>query len=354
MECVLGTGDPGGAELAFVTHMEHRPAWIIPRVVLMADGPIASALSSTGIDVDLELLRSSGAVHAADFARRLARRLSTQRPDVVFAVGNRAASGAIPVACVRRIPSVWQKVDLVMSRSRTAVIGSLAARVVAVSRAAGNGVRSERVRISHPPVRLDEEFQVSQPRPDAVLTCVGRLEPTKGQHHLIAAAAKLKERFPVVEVLLAGLEPPHAVGYGASLVGLADRLGVHLELHPHVQDIEPLLERTTIYVQPSFRDSKGRGGEGLPMALVEASWAALPVVGTDIGGVREAVDEGVTGVLVPPSDANALAAAIETYLLDPELARAAGQAGADFARSRFRPQVVSTELFDLVAETAGR
>ncbi len=164
----------------------------------------------------------------------------------------------------------------------------------------------------------------------------------------------MKELFPGLRVQLAGAEPHYAAGYRASLSTLARRLGVSLELHGHVDDVERLLTCTTVYVQPSFRDSDGRGGEGLPMALVEASWAGLPVVATDVGGAREAVQHGVTGVLVPACSPAALATAIAEYLIDPDRASAAGNAGADFARHRFRPELVSAELFDLVAQTAGR
>jgi glycosyltransferase involved in cell wall biosynthesis len=71
--------------------------------------------------------------------------------------------------------------------------------------------------------------------------------------------------------------------------------------------------------------------EGMPGALVEAMGAGLPVVATNVGGIPEVVTDGVDGLLVPPSDPQALARAIETALGRPELGRAAAQT----AQTRF-------------------
>jgi glycosyltransferase involved in cell wall biosynthesis len=71
--------------------------------------------------------------------------------------------------------------------------------------------------------------------------------------------------------------------------------------------------------------------EGMPGALVEAMGAGLPVVATNVGGIPEVVTNGVDGLLVPPSDPEALARAIEIALGRPELGRAA----AHTARTRF-------------------
>jgi glycosyltransferase involved in cell wall biosynthesis len=86
------------------------------------------------------------------------------------------------------------------------------------------------------------------------------------------------------------------------------------------QDIRPLLEAADIFVSSS-------SDEGLPGAVREAQAAGLPVVATDAGGTREAVLDGLTGLIVPCHDAQALADAIERVAEDPLLARRFGDAG---------------------------
>jgi glycosyltransferase involved in cell wall biosynthesis len=75
--------------------------------------------------------------------------------------------------------------------------------------------------------------------------------------------------------------------------------------------------------------------EALPNVLLESMAAATPVVATRVGGTPEAIQDGVTGVLVPPGDSPALARAIHQLLADPELAARLGQAGRQLVCRRF-------------------
>lgn len=351
MVCVLATGQPGGAELSLATHLSHRPPWISPFAVLMCDGPLTAKLRDQGVPTQLQPLQNDLRAMAR-FTRSLARRI--RGSDVVYAVGNKAILGSLPAAMTVGVPCVWYKVDLVMPAWQASVVAPLTKRVVSLSHAAGRPVRPGRLQVVYPPVRLDRRFAVTEQRPVAILTCFGRVEPTKGQHHLIAAAAVLRSRFPSVTVLLAGETPARSRAYGTELRSLANRLGVPLEMSGHVDVIEPVLARTTVYVQPSFRDRAGRGGEGLGIALAEASWAGLPVVATNTGGTPEVVKDGVTGTLVAPCDPRALAEAVGSYLGDAQLARRTGEAGARFARERFAPERVAGQLFDVIANVAQR
>jgi glycosyltransferase involved in cell wall biosynthesis len=83
-----------------------------------------------------------------------------------------------------------------------------------------------------------------------------------------------------------------------------------------------------VYVQPSHF-------EGVPNAVLEAMAAGLPVVATNVGGVPEVVEDGATGIIVPPKDCSALTRGIARLLRDPELRRAMGRSSARRAASRF-------------------
>jgi glycosyltransferase involved in cell wall biosynthesis len=92
--------------------------------------------------------------------------------------------------------------------------------------------------------------------------------------------------------------------------------------------------------------------EGFPNAVVEAMAAGRPVVATDVGGVRDAVTGGVTGLLVPDEDDAGFAAALERLRGDPALAAALGQAGRREAEDRFSEEVVLNQLMALYEELA--
>jgi glycosyltransferase involved in cell wall biosynthesis len=93
-------------------------------------------------------------------------------------------------------------------------------------------------------------------------------------------------------------------------------------------DVPNLLARSEVFVLSSR-------SEGFPVSVLEAMAAGLPVVATDVGGVREAVEDGETGFLVPAADSEALAGALERLLVDGELRRRLGAAGRARALSRF-------------------
>jgi glycosyltransferase involved in cell wall biosynthesis len=93
-------------------------------------------------------------------------------------------------------------------------------------------------------------------------------------------------------------------------------------------DVPALLASSDVFVLSST-------SEGMPMTVIEAMAAGLPVVASDVGGLRELVDDGVTGLLVPPRDARALAAALSSLLEDAERRRAMGDAGRARAEALF-------------------
>jgi phosphatidylinositol alpha-mannosyltransferase len=94
------------------------------------------------------------------------------------------------------------------------------------------------------------------------------------------------------------------------------------------------------------------GQESFGMALVEAMAAGVPVVASDIPGFREVVRDGIEGLLVPPGDPSALAAALRRVLADTELATALGRAGRERAE-RYRWDRVCTEVEIAYRDAAG-
>jgi len=163
---------------------------------------------------------------------------------------------------------------------------------------------------------------------DRLVVAVGSLYPVKGHTHLLAAVALLASTHPRLHVAIAGRgELAEALERQATDSGLATR--VHfLGLR---QDIANILGAADVFVQPSL-------SEGLPLALLEAMFAARPIVASAVGDVPVALASGAAGLLVPPGDAAALADAIHRLLAQPfeaqrmsqsAQARAAAEYGID-------------------------
>ncbi len=178
--------------------------------------------------------------------------------------------------------------------------------------------------------------------PPTVLT-VARLDPQKGLHHLVAAAALL----PEARVMVVGDGPERgALETLIAQLGLGDR--VHLL--GFRTDIPELLAGCDLFVLPSLF-------EGLPLSILEAMAAGRAVVATAIGGNDEAVVDGVTGLLVPPADPQALADALRTLLREPERRRRLGEAGRRRAEAEFSATAMVRRVaavYDEVLAASGR
>jgi glycosyltransferase involved in cell wall biosynthesis len=138
---------------------------------------------------------------------------------------------------------------------------------------------------------------------DVVVGVVGRLVRDKGYPEIFDAARRLRPHHPQVRVGAIGPDEPDK----ADRLSEADRRVAHeagVRFLGAREDVVRLYAGMDIFVLPSHR-------EGFPLTLMEAAAMGLPVVATDIRGCRQIVDDGGTGVLVPPRDPVALAAAIE-------------------------------------------
>ena len=136
---------------------------------------------------------------------------------------------------------------------------------------------------------------------------IARLSPEKGQIYLVDATPTILGRYPDVHLLLAGDGPLRS-----ELMKRVTTLGVSANVHflGWSDDVWPIYRSLDLYVQPSTQDA-------LPVSLVEASFAGIPSVVTNVGGQPEVVVDRETGRVVPAEDATALADAICTMLADP-------------------------------------
>jgi glycosyltransferase involved in cell wall biosynthesis len=156
-----------------------------------------------------------------------------------------------------------------------------------------------------------------------IVFAAGRLVSKKGFEHLIDAAARLQPHVPSLRVLIAGdgdLRAALAARIAAAKIPSVQLLGRRSQ-----DDIARLAAAADVVAVPSVVDEAGNV-DGLPNVALEALATGTPVVASRVGGLPAAIDDGVTGRLVPPADATALATAIREMLSNPGAARALGEA----------------------------
>lgn len=176
-------------------------------------------------------------------------------------------------------------------------------------------------------------------RPGPHVGIFGVIEPRKGHAHFLRALALLGEQFPHAQGWVVGA-PGFAEGAAhlQALRRLAGELGLGERVHfpGHRDDVAALMAGMDAVVLAST------GFESLPTVLIEACALGRPTVATAVGGVREIVRDGETGLVVPPADAPALARAMGVAL-SPAGAALGARARAD-ARRRFAPDRFGDDL----------
>lgn len=300
-----------------------------------------------------------------DFAAELARLWARERPDVVHAHFWMSGRAALAAARPLGIPVVqtFHALGVVKRRHQGAADTSPPGRVEAeraIAIEADHIVATcsdelfELVRLGADPSRIsvvpcgvdldhfspDGPCAPRAPRPHRVLS-VGRLVERKGLDTLLAALAHL----PDTELVVAG---------GPALAGL--------DLDPDVSRLRSQARRAEVADRVRFLGRVGRAElpalvrsadvvasvpwyEPFGMVPLEAMACAVPVVASGVGGLVDTVVDGVTGLLVPPRDAGALAEALAGLLADPALRATLGHAGARRARARYGwPKVAVTTL----------
>jgi len=177
-------------------------------------------------------------------------------------------------------------------------------------------------------VRCGIDIEKYSPRPDpnnatTEILCVGRLVPAKGQHLLVKAGKRLKERGVPFHLTFVGAGPDME-----SLKTLAESLGISDAITfagaIGQGEIHAYYDKADIFALPSF-------AEGLPVVLMEAMGKGIPCVATCITGIPELIHDGENGMLAPASDWEGLADRLQTLIEDPALRRKLGAAAREIA-----------------------
>ncbi len=170
---------------------------------------------------------------------------------------------------------------------------------------------------------------------DLVIGTVGTLNPQKGHATFIRAASEVLRSHPNARFLILGAGHDTHQHLERELWGLAHDLGLQLGTNLVVRDPGARVNELAPAIDVFWLTSEPRS-EGVPTVLMEAMAMAIPVVSTDVGGVREIVEDGLTGFVVSPRSPGDQARATLPLLEDPDLRARIGAEGRAQATSRFR------------------
>ncbi len=175
----------------------------------------------------------------------------------------------------------------------------------------------------------------------------GRIAPVKGVDVLMKAFAVVRKKFPEARLILSGRwqmpGPPSAWGLetdrtndGVEWAGPAD-----------AEQVRKFYEQSDIFIMPSYFETFG-------ISLAEAMAAGMACVVSKAGGLAEIVEDGVSGIFVPPGNPEAMAAAIIRLLENPEARKKLGEAARKKAETSFDPARAAGELAALYEKTGGK
>lgn len=196
------------------------------------------------------------------------------------------------------------------------------------------GVPAEKIQIIHNALML-EEFPDDPERTAfreelraepgmAVIINIGRLSREKGQDIFLKAGRLLRDRGISIRLAFVGQGPDEPM-----LRDLAGKLNMtDVVFCGHRKDMLPIYGGTDVVVQSSFT-------EGLPNVVLESLWMGVPTVATAVGGTAEVIEDGESGLLVPPGDPAALAGRIEQVLRDENLREHLIAGGRERIRQHF-------------------
>lgn len=335
---------------------------------LRAEGPLLEKLRGSAVNVR-EFHPSGGLDSAAGLYEliKLAGYLRREKFDVVHTHDLWSNLMGVPAARLARVPAIVSSrrdlahFDWYQGKRRHWLrrIQNLSGVVLANATPIRDALISEdrfapeKLRVIHNGVDTEKFQRAPRDRarlfPDVgnemLVVLVGNMHSdVKGHPWLIAAAPTVVREFPEVRFVFAGdgeLRPTFAAQ--VAQLGLESTF----KFLGRRSDIPEILASCDLAVLPSR-------AEGLPNAVLEYMAAGLPTIASRVGGMAELIQDGVTGLLVPAEDANALAGALLQFLRDPEQARQIANNGQRFAVENFSFERLIREIDELYGELLER
>jgi glycosyltransferase involved in cell wall biosynthesis len=355
-----------GAEIAMLNLIRHFDLSLIdPIVVLGEEGALADRLRSVAevhilpMRADIRQARkddlgtrsvfSPAALgEVARYVRELARFMRRRHIDLLHTNSLKSDLVGGLAAKLTRTPLIWHVRDRItadylppkVARTFRLLGRCLPDLIIADSHAVAATLSprpSKRIHVVHEGTPHEEFALHSQPRDSGqsedtqIIGLVGRISPWKGQDIFLRAAGMVRRKYPAARFYVIGAALFDESGFEQKLHQLAADLdlGDALTFTGFRNDIHRAIAELDVLVHASTRP------EPFGQVIIEGMAAGKPVVATNAGGVPEIVEDGVTGFLVPMSDPERMAEAIDRLLADPKMAREMGLRGQAHVTQNF-------------------
>ena len=322
------TATPQVTGIAFL--LPHGPeARLLDRVIAFDDGQLVAEARVAGDSIFSEPDGSLMAWHAAELMAQAVSAYST---------ATRPGGGPPRIGLLLGVRGLRCQLPRFPVGSRLEVRDGVPAdRVVVIH----NALDVERRRLLSPRDAVRRAWGYTPE--DVVVGTAALLKTQKGIPYLIEAARRVAADHPHVHFVHMGSGPlKERIAALIAAAGLQSRF----RMLDYVPEPMTLLSGLDMFVLPSL-------WEGLPIALLESMAAGLPAVGTRVAGIEDVIEHERTGLLVPPADAAALAAAISALATDPQLRARLGRAAGD-SLSRFDARTIAAQYRALDAEVVAR
>lgn len=311
--------------------------------------------SEAGVEVFTYPMRKSYDIKAIYYTMRLIKKLQI---DVINThSGKDTYIGGIAGKLSRRNPLIVRTRHLALPITSTFSYKYLSDVVVTVSEyvrnyliskgihpqkvfAVSTGIDIEKFNPDKVKVTLREELQLNKEIP--LIGTVGVLRKKKGHHILLEAIPRVLKEFPQACFVL--------VGDGPQRKNIEDKIK-ELKLYKNVlmlghrDDVPQILKSIDLFVLPTLQEALGT-------SFLEAMAMGKPVIGSDVDGVREVIDDGINGYLIPPDKPDILSKKIIELLKNPQKASQMGQAGRKKIQSKYTLEHMCQEMFNLYSKYA--
>ena len=322
---------------------------------LSRGGEIADELNQEGFIVEILGMKSH---RDPFFYLKLAKKLRREKIDILHAHGYTATTVGRLAAILAGVPTIFSHIHstyLDFSKKQVFIekfLSRWSEKIICCSKAVSDfaaeflGISPEKIKVIYNGVEpigessgKKAEFGISEDAP--VVGCIASLFPHKGHKFLLEAVKEVLRWNPKVKFILVGDGP-----LKNELEEFAREKGIEKNvIFTGVRkDVSDILSAMDVVVLPSS------GREGLGIALIEAMAMKKPVIGTVIGGIPEVIEHGKNGLLVPPANPAALAAAIVSVLADKAKAKKMGEDGFEIFSRKFTARKMVSEIEKLYSE----
>jgi len=350
---IIGALDRGGAEVFLVNLLKNLDREKFTPIVITVTGGGELALEIENLGVPLYVLKKKGKL-GIGVIFQIKKILQRENPAIVHTqlfAGDTWGRAAAILAGVKKIVVTEQNInpDEGFIKKRLKWFLSLFTdRVVCITKAVEqysikkDWIDAKKTMVIPNGIILadfDPYFNTrrqfgSEARNKQIITCVANFKPQKGHEYLVRAFALIIEKFSHVELLLVGA----GVGKHNTLPKIK-KLVERLNLRDKIKflgtrsDVAQILAATDIFVLPSLWEGQG-------IVFLEAGYVGVPVIASDVGGIKEAVLNGKTGILVPKENEKELARAMMMLLAAPDQREKMGCAAHEFVKNNFDLQKI--------------